>query len=119
MSRGKMLSFRASGAMWVIPIADVLEILEAPPLIRLPLLPDSAPGIIALRGSAVPAIDVGRTDGSAHGSGRPAIVAGRGPRLLALLVDSVEDIVEEDAPGATEVDFESLLDTIDLEGGGA
>lgn len=115
-SREELLSFRASGAMWAIPIADVLEILDAPPLIRLPLLPDSAPGIIGVRGSAVPAVDIGRVAGSAHVTGRSAILAGRGRRLIALLVDSIDDIVDGEATDAKRLDLASLLDSLDAEG---
>jgi hypothetical protein len=74
-------------------------------LIRLPLLPDSAPGIIGVRGSAVPAIDVGRLAGEPHVTGRSAILAGRGKRRIALLVDSVDDTVEAETTEATLLDL--------------
>jgi chemotaxis signal transduction protein len=107
-----MLSFRASGSTWAIPVTDVLEILQSPPLIRLPLLPESAPGIIGVRGSAVPAIDVGRLAGDAGVTRRPAILVGRGGRRIALLVDSVDDIVEGEPEDATLLDLDELLESL-------
>ena len=115
MSGVEMLSFRASGSTWAIPVSDVLEILQSPPLIRLPLLPDSAPGVIGVRGSAVPAVDVGRLAGDVQATGRTAILAARGARRIALLVDSVDDIVEGEAPGATLLDVGSLLASFDAQ----
>jgi len=116
MSQREMLSFRASGSMWAIPVSDVLEILDSPPLIRLPLLPDSAPGIIGVRGSAIPAVDVGRLAGDARVTGRSAILAERGHRRIALLIDSVDDIVDGETEGATVLDLTTLLDMLDAQG---
>ena len=116
MNRTELLSFRASGALWAIPIAEVLEILESPPLIRLPLLPDSAPGIIGVRGSAIPAFDVGRIIGDGHASGRSAIIAAIDHRRIALMVDTIEDIVDEAETDATMIDVATLVATLNAEG---
>jgi chemotaxis signal transduction protein len=116
MSRAELLSFRASGSRWLIPVADVVEILESPPLIRLPLLPDTVPGIIDVRGRAIPAVDVGRLAGKAFVTGRSAILAEHGPRRIALLVDSVDDIVDTGTADATLLDLAALLASLDAEG---
>lgn len=108
---GEMLAFRASGSSWAIPLADVLEILESSLVVRLPLLPPSAPGIIAVRGSAVPAIDI--APGAApppRTTRRTAILAGRGARRIALLVDAIDDIVTGVPPEATPIDVAALLE---------
>ena len=116
----ELLPFRASGSSWAIPLSDVLEILESPPLIRLPLLPESTPGIIDVRGRAVPAIDLRGTTSGAGSSqvenGRAAILAERGVRRIALLVDSVDDIGEVMPVETNVIDLGSLFATLDAEG---
>jgi chemotaxis signal transduction protein len=105
-----MLAFRASGSSWAIPLADVIEILDSSLVVRLPLLPPSAPGIIDVRGCAVPAVDIAPGADAPHTMRRTAILTGRGERRIALLVDAIDDIVFGVPPDSTPIDVALLLE---------
>ena len=69
MSGAGLLSFRASGSAWAIPVADVIEILEAPREYGLACGSEllEEPICIARRGAAG---GLGAADPARHASGR-------------------------------------------------
>ena len=107
MSRNELLAFRAAGSEWVMPVADVEEILESPRVIRLPLLSGEIPGIVDVRGAAVPAVAMSGLDPAAR---RSAILTRTGSRRVALLVDLVDGIVDAPPPNASEIDVAALFE---------
>lgn len=97
-----LVAFRVGSQDFCIESRKVREIRGWTPETRLPAAPPFVRGVINLRGTILPVIDLAVRLGMAPTdcAGRPAvIVVCAGSRLLGLLVDSVCDIVEasEDA----------------------
>jgi purine-binding chemotaxis protein CheW len=98
------LTFFASGDRYAIDILDVNEIIEVGQMTRVPMTPDYIRGVINLRGSVVPVVDLCARLGKGRGelTKRSAIVlvemASQGERqVLGMLVDEVNEILEIDA----------------------
>ena len=87
----ELLTFRAAGSTLGVPMGDVQEILDSWTITPLPLLPEGLRGVANLRGKPVPVADL--TDGSE--AARRAMVVLRSS--IALLVDTIENVVETDA----------------------
>jgi purine-binding chemotaxis protein CheW len=102
---GQYLTFDAAGQQLGVAILAVKEIIEAGRITRVPLVPPYIRGVINLRGSVLPVVDL-----SARLGGAPAQITKRscivlveireaeGRHLLGMLVDGVNEIVEI-APG--------------------
>lgn len=80
-------------AMFGIPITNIQEVLETPPLTYVPMLPPEVRGVMNLRGRVVTAIDL--CAGLRVMSSAPAfmsVVIEDGGDLYSLLVDKVGDV---------------------------
>lgn len=55
--------FRAGRERFSLPVLDVEEVVEWPPVTRVPLAPPFLMGVFNLRGSIVPVIDIAFTEG--------------------------------------------------------
>ena len=93
----EFLLMRCAERAWAVPFDDVSEVVGAPLLTPLPLLPMPVRGVMTLRGRAVPAIDLGLLGGVAS-TAAVAVVLAAGAALAAVLVDAIED-VRSDEPG--------------------
>lgn len=98
-----ILPLRVNGAWMAIDAAQVVEILGARPRAQLPDASPLAPAVVAFRGRAVAALDLGLLTGAA-----PALAGGEvrartvivraGASTLALPVDAAREVLElEDA----------------------
>jgi chemotaxis-related protein WspB len=107
------LTFEIEGQRYGLDISQVVEVVPAVRLRRLPGVPDYVAGILRFRGAHVPVIDlnelIGGTPAVARLSTRLVLVRHPGPsgagRLLGLLAERVADGLDESAatPVATGV----------------
>jgi len=100
------LVFRVASVWLAVPAEQVEEIGEQPDVTRVPLVPDHIPGVMNLRGHAVPLLDLdaflglGRATPQAEaaeelgGSFRRVAVAAAGGMTVGLLCDQVRGVVE-------------------------
>jgi len=93
----RALTFRLDEQLFGLPIEQVQEIQQ---IVELMPLPDSAPalvGMLDIRGSVVPAIDLRTLVGMPHrdyGLETPMVMCRAHGRLVCLIVDAVEDVVD-------------------------
>lgn len=94
---------RLGGAEFGLEVRRVSEVLRVPPITRLPFPPPTLLGIVSIRGTLVPVMDLGE-----RLLGRPAdrdgrLVVVRDPERegwVGLLVDAVLDLIPLEAAGA-------------------
>ncbi len=92
----ELLSFRVGGEEFCLPIAQVREIRVWSEPTPLPQSDAAVEGVINLRGTVLPVIDLARglALANARTAQRPVIVVVEdGSRMAGLIVDSVSDIV--------------------------
>lgn len=94
----EMVSFRIGEQDFCIDIMNVREIRRWSPPTALPHAPDHVLGLVNLRGTVLPVIDLARRlglgEGDAGVAGRKVvIVAMLGERVFGLVVDAVSDIL--------------------------
>jgi purine-binding chemotaxis protein CheW len=107
-SGGTHLVFGLAGEHYAAPVGDVEEVLEWQPVTVVPRCPDYLLGIINVRGSLIPIVDLRRRFGMEAGDdpdGDPAsarhilvvLIEYAGERLqMGLVVDTVEGVIDLD-----------------------
>jgi len=100
----QLLRFALGDASYAVPIDSVREILELVPTTALPMMPDFVRGVMNLRGSVVPVIDVAARLGLplARIGRRTCIVVvevpsqedGNATLVLGMLVDGVHEVMD-------------------------
>lgn len=100
-STAQYLTFICAGEKLAVEILDVKELLEMINVTRVPMTPEFIRGVINLRGSVVPIVDL-----SARLTGKPCaltkrssivlveVVQGEHTQVLGMLVDEVSEILE-------------------------
>lgn len=110
----EFLCFRVSNEVYGINIMDIKEIIKPREVTEVPRAPSFVPGVLSLRGTIIPIIDVrlrlGMSSGKPTGKER-IIVIRNGTLLSGLFVDEVTQVVqvEQDAIEAAP----AVLDGID------
>lgn len=93
-----LLTFDVAEQAYGLPVTDVVRIIEMVTITHLPDVPDTIQGIINLQGKAVPVMDLRQRFGlphQAYGLHTPIILVNMdGDRMLGLIVDAVEDVLE-------------------------
>lgn len=104
-----LLPLSVDGAWLLIEARDVIEILGACPLTRLPGTPTLMPGVTAFRGRAVAVLDVGALLGADPLATRAprarTVVVELGASTVAIPADAVREVVElqpSEPAGATD-----------------
>jgi len=99
--QGQYLTFLLHGEMYAIGILHIKEILEYGQLTTVPMMPDFIRGVINLRGSVVPVVDLSARfgDGQSEISKRTCIVIievvnDTGSQDIGVVVDSVSEVLE-------------------------
>ena len=99
--RAQYLTFSLSGGEYAIAVLSVREIIEHETVTRVPSTPEFVRGVINLRGSVVPVVDLARKFGLAESpvTKRTCIViveaAGERERVvMGVLADAVNQVVE-------------------------
>jgi purine-binding chemotaxis protein CheW len=102
------LTFRLDDEIFALDIAQVREVLDYTPITRVPRMPEFMRGVINLRGSVVPVVDLRLKFGMSHTERTLntciiiAEVAIGGERTqLGALADSVQEVIDL-APGQIE-----------------
>lgn len=101
----KYLSFTLQGEVYAMGIEQVKEIIEFGPITLVPMMPAFMRGVINLRGTVVPVIDLSRRFG-----GEPSVVGRRtcvvilelpageasdlGPQVIGVIVDAVNAVLD-------------------------
>jgi purine-binding chemotaxis protein CheW len=96
-SVSKFLSFRVADEDYAVPILQVQEIIGLTKTTVIPNTPDHVLGVINLRGTVVPVLDLRRRLGmpSAERTRTTVnLVVNVGRRTLGLVVDAVSDVVD-------------------------
>ena len=99
--RAQFLTFSLSGGEYAIPVLSVREIIEHEAVTRVPSTPGFVRGVINLRGSVVPVVDLARKFGLAENpvTKRTCIViveaaSERDRVVMGVLADAVNQVVE-------------------------
>ena len=97
----QVLTFNLGDSLFAIDIATVREIIQSSVMTKVPLMPAFIRGIINLRGTVVPVIDLQSRFGwaGAEVGSKTCIVIieaalATGPSQLGLMVDSVSEVLE-------------------------
>jgi len=116
-----------------INVFKVREVTKAPPITRTPNMPAGVEGVISLRGSVIPVINLARFAGSeTRGLGKTMMVTEYSRRTQGFLVESVDRIVRVDwervrspdsvvagqdnlVTAVTELDDGTLVSVLDVE----
>lgn len=101
---GQYLMFNMRESSYAVPIASIREVVEFQGLTRIPLAPDVVPGVLNLRGSVIPVVDLSvRIGGPPISIGRRTCViivemrVEDGLQPLGVIVDAVSEALEVDA----------------------
>ena len=93
-----LLTFEVAEQTYGLPVTEVVRIIEMVTITHLPDVPDTIQGIINLQGRAVPVMDLRqrfRLPHQPYGLHTPIILVNmEGDRMLGLIVDAVEDVLE-------------------------
>jgi purine-binding chemotaxis protein CheW len=106
----EVLTFEVGGQRYALPLADVRELVRAVALTPLPQAPAIVEGVINLRGTIVPVLDIRsrfRLPPRAIEPSDHLLVAWNGERLVALRVDRALELLRLDA--TTVADAEGVL----------
>jgi purine-binding chemotaxis protein CheW len=101
---GQYLMFNVRDSSYAVPIESIREVVELTSLTRMPLAPAVVPGVLNLRGSVVPVVDLSvRIGGPPSTIGRRTCViivelgVDGGSQLLGVIVDAVSEALEVEA----------------------
>ena len=98
---GQYITFRLGDELFAINVAQVREVLELPPVTKVPTAPDYMRGVVNVRGKAIPVVDLRRkfglppTPDTVHSrivvmeldlDGEPTVIGG--------IADSVHEVIE-------------------------
>jgi chemotaxis protein histidine kinase CheA len=102
--------FRVGAKDYYLPIANMIEIADIPPIIHLPLAPTVVRGLVNLRGQVLPVIDLGIQTGVAvqYVAIRKLVIAEADGEKLAFLADGIPDLLENVL--GEKVDFMNFVD---------
>lgn len=100
-ARVTLVSFRLTGELFALPVEQVQEILDPLPVTRVPRAEPFAPGLVNVRGSVVPVVDLHRRLGlptvGASGESRLVVLdleIAETSTKVAFLADGVEQVLE-------------------------
>lgn len=104
------VTVRLGRAEFGLPMDAVREVLRPPPITRTPFPPPDVRGVTHLRGSLLPVVDLAsRLLGTAAATPGRLVVVEQGAEAVALLVDRVTGVVEDDAPESPPPEAEAAL----------
>lgn len=94
----KLLIFDLGAEKYAIPIHDIAQIIDVPPVTPIPNSPPFLAGIFSLRGKIVSVIDASSRMGGIHSDGEKSkvIVLETGGDQFGLLVDRIDLVVDVD-----------------------
>jgi purine-binding chemotaxis protein CheW len=108
-----LLVLRIGGARFGVWIDEVLEIVQTPPISRLPLGREEVAGVTSVRGDVLPVLDLGvrLLDSPSQRPGRLILVRHyESDSLVAMLVDGVDTLMGVRDDDVDEAPAEALVD---------
>lgn len=93
--KGKYLTFQTDGQLFGVPIADVVQIVGMQNITEIPEFPYYAKGIINLRGSIIPVVDIRlrfNKPEAAYTERTCIIVTNMKDNLIGFIVDEVDEV---------------------------
>lgn len=93
--KGKYLTFQTDGQMFGVPIADVVQIVGMQDITEIPEFPYYAKGIINLRGSIIPVVDIRlrfNKPEAPYTERTCIIVTSMKENLIGFIVDEVDEV---------------------------
>lgn len=99
-TEGKFLTFWTDGQLFGVPIADVVQIVGIQEITVIPEFPDYAKGIINLRGTVIPVIDMRirlHREVAEYNEKTCIIVTNISASGIGFIVDSVDAVTDIDA----------------------
>jgi purine-binding chemotaxis protein CheW len=116
----QQLTFSLAGEEYGLDILAVREIRGWTPVTRIPQLPAHLLGVLNLRGSIVPVMDMRLRFGlerDGYGEGTVVVIVKAGERSFGIVVDAVSDVIELDHAAIRPVpDMGVVVDTRFLRG---
>lgn len=97
------LTFRLAGEQYAIRVTSIREVLELPQLTRVPRMPDFMSGVINLRGSVVPVVDLKTKFG---------IPVREGEASSNIIVTEVEDYGSDEDDDAEQLTIGIFADSV-------
>lgn len=98
--KGKYLTFQTDGQLFGVPIADVVQIVGMQNITEIPEFPYYAKGIINLRGSIIPVVDIRlrfNKPEAAYTERTCIIVTNMKDNLIGFIVDEVDEVTSIEA----------------------
>ncbi|MDL2293238.1 chemotaxis protein CheW [Ruminococcaceae bacterium OttesenSCG-928-D13] len=111
---GKSLTFYIGDTMYGLPLTNVIEIISVQDIARVPGTPPYVKGVINLRGSIVPLVDVRLKFGQMekeYDDQTNFIITQLGDMQVGLVVDRVSNVVEADAVDVSSLPEFSTVNT--------
>lgn len=96
-SMGQVVTFRLAGQLYALPIAVVQEVQQLAELLPLPDDDPALVGLIEIRGSVVPVLDLRallKLEATDYTLETPMVFCRTRGHVVCLIVDSVEDVVD-------------------------
>lgn len=87
------IGFKMNENEYTIPILKVQEIINRPPITKMPQAPHGIEGITNLRGRVIPVVDLKEVMGIGGQSGEKIIVVSNGRITFGILVDSITGVI--------------------------
>lgn len=95
----QLVVFSIADEVYAVDIHQVKEIIRVPEITRVPRTPDFVEGVVNLRGSVIPVIDLRKRLGFEAGeAGREQriVVMEMGEQTVGMIVDSVSEVLQVD-----------------------
>lgn len=95
----QLVVFSIADEVYAVDIHQVKEIIRVPEITRVPRTPDFVEGVVNLRGSVIPVIDLRKRLGFEAGeAGRDQriVVMEMGEQTVGMIVDSVSEVLQVD-----------------------
>ncbi|MBO8142023.1 MAG: chemotaxis protein CheW [Firmicutes bacterium] len=95
----QLVVFRLAGELYGVDIQQVREIIRVPEVTRVPRTPDFVEGVINLRGSVIPVLDLRKRFRLPAGEAdreRRIVVVEMGEQTLGVIVDAVSEVLRLD-----------------------
>jgi len=92
----QVVVFRLAGELYGVDIHQVREIIRVPDITRVPRTPDFVEGVINLRGSVIPVLDLRKRFLLPPGNGdadRRIVVVEMGEQTIGVIVDAVSEVL--------------------------
>jgi len=97
--QAQLVVFQLAGEYYAVDIHQVREIIRVPDITRVPRTPDFVEGVINLRGSVIPIIDLRKRFGmeaSEGGDEQRIVVVELDDKTLGVIVDAVTEVLRID-----------------------